>query len=109
MGSGIGQVAAMAGHEVMLYDSFPNAITKARDTILPSLNKLAEKGKFTDQEAKAIFGRIYFVDQMESITESELVMEAIIEDVDEKKKIFEQIEPLLAKNPFLLPIPLHCP
>ena len=66
MGSGIGQVAAMAGHEVILFDAFPNAVTKARDAILLSLNKLAEKGKITDQEAKAVFGRMYFVDQLQS-------------------------------------------
>ncbi len=61
MGSGICQVAAMAGHEVILFDAFPNAVAKARDSILSSLNKLAEKGKISDQEAKAIFGRMYFV------------------------------------------------
>ena len=55
MGSGIGQVAAMAGHEVILFDAYPNALTKARDGIMQSLNKLAEKGKITDQEVKAIF------------------------------------------------------
>ncbi len=95
MGSGIGQVAAMAGHEVIIYDPFPNAIVKARDTIFSSLNKLAAKGKFSDQESKTIFGRIYFVDQMESIAGSKLVLEAIIEDLDEKRKIIEQIESIV--------------
>ena len=76
MGSGIGQVAAMAGHEVILFDAFPNAVTKARDAILLSLNKLAEKGKITDQETKAVFGRMYFVDQLQSIEGSDLVIEA---------------------------------
>jgi len=98
MGSGIGQVAAMAGHEVVIFDSFPSAIVKARDAILSSLNKLAAKGKFSDQESKAIFGRIYFVDQMESITGSELVLEAIIEDLDEKRKIIEQIESIVTDD-----------
>ena len=88
MGSGIGQVAAMAGHEVILYDSFPGAIVKARDTILASLNKLAEKNKISDQESKAIFGRIYFVDHLQSISGSDLVLEAIVEEFEEKKKIF---------------------
>ena len=101
MGSGIGQVAAMAGHEVILFDAFPNAVTKARDAILLSLNKLAEKGKITDQEAKAVFGRMYFVDQLQSIEGSDLVIEAIVEIEEEKKKLFALIEPLLSETAVL--------
>lgn len=101
MGSGIGQVAAMAGHEVILFDAFPNAVTKARDAILLSLNKLAEKGKITDQEAKAVFGRMYFVDQLQSIEGSDLVIEAIVEIEEEKKKLFSLIEPLLSDQAVL--------
>ncbi len=101
MGSGIGQVAAMAGHEVILFDAFPNAVTKARDSILQSLNKLAEKGKITDQEAKAVFGRMYFVDQIQSIEGSDLVIEAIVEIEEEKKKLFALIEPLLSETAVL--------
>jgi 3-hydroxybutyryl-CoA dehydrogenase len=101
MGSGIGQVAAMAGHEVILYDAFPNAVTNARDAILQSLNKLAEKGKMTDQEAKAVFGRMYFVDQLQSIEGSDLVIEAIVEIEEEKKKLFALIEPLLSDTAIL--------
>ncbi len=98
MGSGIGQVAAMAGHNVILYDSFPGANVKARDSILDSLNKFSAKGKLTDQESKAIFGRIYFVDHLESISECELIIEAIIEDENAKKKLFEDIESLVADD-----------
>ena len=98
MGSGIGQVAAMAGHEVILYDAFPGAIVKARDTIQTSLNKLAAKDKISDQESKAIFGRIYFVDHLESISGSDLVLEAIVEEFEEKKKIFEQVESIVSAD-----------
>ncbi len=95
MGSGIGQVAAMAGHEVMLYDTYPNAHIKARDAILKSLNKFAEKGKITDQEAKAIFGRIYLVEDIHAIAGSEMVIEAIIEDQEAKEKIFTLVESIV--------------
>jgi 3-hydroxybutyryl-CoA dehydrogenase len=98
MGSGIGQVAAMAGLEVILFDAYPNALTKARDGIMQSLNKLAEKGKITDQEVKAIFGRIYFVDHLDSIAGSDLVIEAIVEIDAEKKKLFARIEPIVSKE-----------
>lgn len=92
MGSGIGQVAAMAGHEVLIYDAVPSQINKSRDSILASLNKLASKEKITNQESKAIFGRIYFIDQLESINDCSLVIEAIIEDESEKRQLFEKIE-----------------
>ncbi|MBK9104016.1 MAG: 3-hydroxybutyryl-CoA dehydrogenase [Saprospiraceae bacterium] len=98
MGSGIAQVAAMAGHEVILYDAFPNAVAKGRDGISQSLNKLAEKGKITDQEAKTIFGRLYFAESLDSIAGSDLIIEAIIEREEEKKKLFALIEPLVSEQ-----------
>lgn len=110
MGSGIAQVAAMAGHEVILYDAFPNAVTKGRDGITQSLNKLVEKGKITDLESKTILGRLYFAENLDSIAGSDLVIEAIIEKEEEKKKLFALIEPLvgeqtiIASNTSSLPI-----
>ena len=87
MGSGIAQVAAMSGCEVILYDSFESSIIKARDSISVSLNKLAEKGKLTDANAKAIFGRLYFTGDLESVKGCELILEAIIEDEIEKRAV----------------------
>ncbi len=98
MGSGIAQVAAMAGHEVIVYDAWADAVVKGRDGILRSLNKLAGKGKLTDQEAKAIFARIYFVDHLESIEGCDLVIEAIIEDETIKRDLYSRIEPILAPD-----------
>jgi len=98
MGSGIGQVAAMAGHEVLIYDAVPGQINKSRDAILASLNKLAAKETVSDREAKAIFGRIYFIDQIESISGCDLLIEAIIENDAEKRKLFETIESIVDSN-----------
>ena len=98
MGSGIAQVAAMGGCEVILYDSFESSIIKARDSISSSLNKLVEKGKLTDVESKIIFGRLYFADQLESVKGCELILEAIIEDETEKNKLFATITPFLTEN-----------
>lgn len=92
MGSGIGQVAAMAGHEVFIYDSYTPSVVKARDSIMQSLNKLSAKGKLNDQDAKAVFGRIYFIENPESISECGLVIEAIIENEEEKKNLFRSME-----------------
>ena len=101
MGSGIAQVAAMAGLEVILYDSFPDAHVKARDSIMQSLARFTEKQKISDEEAKAIFGRIYFVDHLDSIEGSELVIEAIIEEEEAKQLLFSLIEPLVTEQTIL--------
>ena len=98
MGSGIAQVAAMGGCEVILYDSFESSIIKARDSISASLNKLVEKNKLTDREAKAIFGRIYFADHLDSVKGCELILEAIIEDEAEKKNLFYNLTPFLSPD-----------
>lgn len=95
MGSGIGQVAAMAGHEVLIYDALPAQIVKSRDSIFASLNKLVDKKKLSDQESKSIFGRIYFIDHPETIRECSLVIEAIIENEADKKILFDRIESIV--------------
>ena len=98
MGRGIGQVAAMAGLEVTLYDAFPEARINARDAILDSLSKLSAKGKLSPEEVTTIFGRIYFIDHIDGIAESDLVIEAIIEDVAAKRNLFTTIESLVGDH-----------
>lgn len=101
MGSGIAQVAAMNGCEVILCDSYESSIIKARDSIQTSLNKLAEKNKITDPEAKAIFGRLYFSGDLESVKGCELILEAIIEDEKEKGNLFSKLSKLVPENTIL--------
>ena len=92
MGAGIAQVAATAGHEVLVFDSNQSALERAQANLLGSLNKLAEKGKLDDAMAKAIFGRTYFLNDMAALEEVGLVIEAIIEDLAIKKSVFRQLE-----------------
>lgn len=98
MGSGIAQVAASAGHEVRLYDNNPEALKRASDKLQKILNRQVEKGRMDDASAKAIFGRIYFVDNTFSYSDCGLVIEAIIENLDIKKAVFEQLEDIVTKD-----------
>jgi 3-hydroxybutyryl-CoA dehydrogenase len=98
MGSGIAQVAAMSGCEVILCDTYEASIIKARDSIQASLSKLAEKNKITDQDSKAIFGRIYFSGDLESVKSCDLILEAIIEDEKEKEKLFARLADLISED-----------
>ncbi len=98
MGTGIAQIAATAGHEVMLYDNNPDALNRASKQLQKILNRLVEKGRLDDADAKAIFGRIYFVDSIFAYRECEMVIEAIIENLDIKKAVFEQIEDVVSPD-----------
>jgi 3-hydroxybutyryl-CoA dehydrogenase len=94
MGQGIAQIAATVGHPVVLYDAFPDAIESAKDKLLNILNRLVEKGRLEDATAKAIFSRIHFTDNLEACADCEFVIEAIIENLEIKKKVFSQLEAL---------------
>ncbi len=96
MGSGIAQVAATAGHDVILFDTNPEALQKASTKLQKILNRLVEKGRLNDAEAKAIFGRIYMVDSLETYKDCGLVIEAIIENLDIKKKVFAKLESIVS-------------
>ena len=98
MGSGIAQVAATAGHEVMLFDNNPDALKKASQKLQKILNRQVEKGRMDNATAKAIFGRIYMVDSMDTYAECGLIIEAIIENLDIKKKVFKAIETIVSKE-----------
>ena len=67
MGTGIAQVAATTGHKVVLFDTNPEALKKAQAFILKMLNRSAEKGRITDLEAKAIFGRLYLAEDLDCL------------------------------------------
>jgi len=101
MGSGIAQIAATAGHDVMIYDLNEEARIKSRDKLLAILNRLATKGRITDGDAKAIFSRIYFIDKLEDLKNCKVVIEAIIENLEIKKKVFSQLEEICAEDVIL--------
>jgi 3-hydroxybutyryl-CoA dehydrogenase len=98
MGSGIAQVAATAGHEVLVFDTNREALKKASEKLQKILNRLVEKERLTPQESKAIFGRILMVNSMESFSEAGLVIEAIVENLDIKKRVFKELEHIVADD-----------
>ena len=98
MGSGIAQVAATAGCEVLLYDTNETALVKARERIHAFLNKSVEKGKKTDLEVKEIIGRILYIDQLESVANAQLIIEAIIEDLAIKASVFKTLEGIVSEE-----------
>ena len=98
MGAGIAQIAATKGHEVCLYDSFDGAIETAESKLKKILNRLVEKERITQLENEVILERINFTKEIKNVTGSGLVIEAIIEDLDIKQKVFSEIEKLVDED-----------
>ena len=101
MGSGIAQVAAAAGHEVVVCDHIMPALTRASKKIQESLKKGVEKGKIEEAEANAIISRIRFTDHMSDFRDCSLVIEAIVEDVEQKKIAFKSMEAAVSRDTIL--------
>jgi 3-hydroxybutyryl-CoA dehydrogenase len=92
MGSGIAQVAAQAGNDVKLYDANDVAMAKAMDSIRTGLKKQAEKGKISLITAGNISAKIKTTDRLEGLGDCDLIIEAIIEDLEIKKLVFSELE-----------------
>ena len=98
MGSGIAQVAASAGHSVVLFDTNADALSLSKSKLANVMDRLVEKGRLTSEEAQEIQNRISYADHMESLSESGIIIEAIIENLDVKKGVFSSIESLVSKD-----------
>jgi enoyl-CoA hydratase / 3-hydroxyacyl-CoA dehydrogenase len=111
MGHGIAQISAMAGYNVILRDIEQAFLDKAMDKIKWSINKLVEKQKISQSEAEKIINRIHpVVDLEQSLKNSNLIIEAVPEDLNLKKRVYEEIEKvatddmIFASNTSTLPI-----
>lgn len=98
MGVGIAQIAATHGHAVALVDTSPAALMRARASLETILAKLVAKGTLDQASSQALMSRIAIVDSLSAISESGLVIEAIIEDAAVKQEEFSRIENIVSEN-----------
>jgi len=92
MGRGIAQVLAQCGARTLVYDAQPGAARKAKDSIAQALGKLVEKGRLGAAEADKSAGRIEVIESLEALAPCHVVVEAIVEDLDAKRKLFSSLE-----------------
>ncbi len=92
MGSGIAQVAAQSGHKVWLFDTNQAALEKASASLDKIMARLVEKGKMSREEAAIVIARINHCTDYQSFSKCGLVIEAIIENLEIKKKVFIALE-----------------
>lgn len=95
MGGGIAQVAATNGFEVVLNDIGEDYLERAVKKIDKSLIKLAEKGKI-EGDREAILGRIRTTTHLEGLKETDLVIEAVVEDFDVKKDVLQRLDKVIS-------------
>lgn len=101
MGSGIAQIAATAGHRVLMFDNRPGATTQAIEALRGTFDKLASKGKLTGEAATAAKGRLIAATSLDDLAPAALVIEAIIEDLEAKQILFRELEARMTNDTIL--------
>ncbi|MEU0599067.1 3-hydroxyacyl-CoA dehydrogenase family protein [Streptomyces sp. NPDC006393] len=110
MGSGIAQVSAQAGWEVVMRDVTDEALRRGIDGIKASYDKFVSKGKLEAAEAEAALARITTTTDLDAAADADIVVEAVFEKLDIKHEIFRTLDKLvrddavLASNTSAIPI-----
>ncbi|MFI1199556.1 3-hydroxyacyl-CoA dehydrogenase family protein [Streptomyces sp. NPDC020883] len=110
MGSGIAQVSAQAGWDVVLRDVTDEALARGKGGIAASYEKFVAKGKLEAAAAEDALGRITTTTDLDAVADADVVVEAVFEKVEVKREIFQALDKLakddavLASNTSAIPI-----
>lgn len=110
MGSGIAQVSAVAGHEVVLRDIGDEQVARGVAAIRKSLDRLVSKGTVAEADAETAVGRITTTTDLDAAADAEVVVEAVFEQIDVKREVFAALDRIcrdgavLATNTSAIPI-----
>lgn len=110
MGSGIAQVCAQAGYDVFLNDLKPEFVERGMTVIKKNLSRQVDKGRMTAEQLDVIVGRVTSSTDLQDAKNADLVIEAAVENMDIKTKVFAQLDEIapehaiLASNTSSLPI-----
>ncbi len=98
MGTGIAQIAATFGHDVYLFDAYPEQLETSKKSLENILNRQVEKGRMSTDEIEGILSRIHFVDHIKDFAGCDIVFEAIVENLQAKKDQLARIEAIISKT-----------
>jgi 3-hydroxybutyryl-CoA dehydrogenase len=98
MGTGMAQVAARAGFETILFKMTEGSVDAGKQKIQKALQREVEKQRCTDDELKQTLGRLTCSNHIHDLAECDLVIESIIEDMEEKKRLFGRLEDVVQEN-----------
>lgn len=98
MGNGIAQVCALSGHDVVMRDIEDRFLENGMNAIQKSLSKGVEKGKLTEDQKQETLSRIKTTLKVEDLKDVDLVIEAVIENADLKKSVFQELDELVGDD-----------
>ena len=98
MGAGIAQVAAAAGHPVILFDTRPDAVANAIAGIGTVYARLVGKGRMSAPDAACAHARLHGAASMDDVRDAAIVIEAIVEDLDAKRALFAELESIVGDD-----------
>ncbi|MFC1944140.1 3-hydroxyacyl-CoA dehydrogenase family protein [Chloroflexota bacterium] len=101
MGSGIAQVCAQSGYQTVVSEINDELLNRGLDMMKTQLSKAVEKGKMTKDEEGAVLGRIKGTTNVQEFSDCDLVIEVIIENMEEKKKLFATLDGICQQNAIL--------
>ncbi|EHU1490052.1 3-hydroxyacyl-CoA dehydrogenase [Acinetobacter seifertii] len=101
MGSGIAQIAAQSGHTTYLYDAKAGAAEQAKEKLAATFQKLVDKNKITSEQAAAANNHLIVAHQIEDLKNCDLIVEAIVERLDIKQSLMQQLEDIVSDNTIL--------
>jgi len=101
MGTGIAHVSAQSGFRVKVFDEYPEAAAKSIGTIRKLSDSAIAKGKLSREDADRTISRIEYIESIEDLADSELVIEAAFEDLDVKKKLFQKLDTIVLPEAIL--------
>src|SRR5687767_8615292 len=92
MGAGIAESAALAGMSVVMLDVNEEALERGRQTIERDLERRVKKGRISEDESRDVLGRVSTTTSVGDLSGASLVVEAVVEDMTVKQKVFEDLE-----------------
>lgn len=98
MGAGIAQVAAQNGHKVVLVDLNQGVLEKAKSGLIKVLDRLVEKEKLTAEKSTEIQGNFTYSTSVQDFTNCGIVIEAIVENLEVKHKVFAELESIVGPD-----------
>lgn len=92
MGAGVGQLCAQQGYDVTVVDISDEIVEKAKGKVTAGLGRRVENGKITQEEMDAVLSRLNWSTDLELAGDSDFVIEAIIENIEAKKEVFQKLD-----------------
>lgn len=101
MGQGIAQVAAVGGHQVAIHDASTEALSAVEAGVAKGLDATVQRGKLSPADAASALDRVTITPELTDISDADLVIEAVVENLEIKQKVFASVEAIVSEKAVL--------